>query len=375
MLSTMAGKRDYYEILGVGRNASSDDLRSAYRNLAKQFHPDVNKEPGAEERFKEINEAYAVLSDDQRKSAYDRFGHDGLRGMNIDFDFGFGDIFEEFFGFGMGGGRRRNAPRRGTDLRYNLTLEFEEAAFGIEREIEFSRQDSCSRCNGSGAEPGSSPIRCETCNGAGEVRQMRQTFLGSMVNVTTCPNCGGRGETIPSPCRTCKGNGLERVRVKKVIPVPAGVDDGTQIRLTGEGEPGINGGPRGNMYVVLRVKPHRFFRRKNDDVVLDLGINISQATLGADVSVPTLDGDETLRIPSGTQPGKVLRMRGKGIPRLNRNGRGDQLVLISIEVPRDISQEQRELFEALAESLGTEVHPQERSFLDALKDLLGGLAD
>jgi molecular chaperone DnaJ len=371
----MTTKRDYYEVLGVGRNANAEELRRAYRNLAKQYHPDVNKEDGSDDRFKEINEAYAVLSDAERKSAYDRFGHDGLRGMNIDFDFGFGDIFEEFFGFGMGSGRRRNAPRRGADLRYDLTLEFEEAAFGIEREIEFTRQESCSNCKGSGAQPGTSPARCETCNGSGEVRQMRQTFLGSMVNVTTCPSCGGRGETIPTPCRTCSGRGLERVNIKKVIPVPAGVDDGTQIRLTGEGEPGFNGGPRGNMYVLIRVKPHRYFRRKNGDVILDLAINLAQATLGADVIVPTLDGDETLSIPSGTQPGKVLKMRGKGIPRLNRNGRGDQLVLVSIDVPRSLTPEQRELFEKLAESLGTEVHPQERSFLESLKDLLGGLAD
>ena len=371
----MATKRDYYEILGVNRDVDSDELRRAYRNLAKQYHPDVNKEDGAEERFKEINEAYAVLSNAERKSAYDRFGHDGLRGMKFDFDFGFGDIFEEFFGFGMGSGRHRNAPRRGTDLRYDLTLEFEEAAFGIEHEIEFSRKDSCSNCKGSGAEPGTSPIRCTTCNGTGEVRQMRQTFLGSMVNVAACPNCGGRGEFIPTPCKTCHGKGLEHVRVKKVIPVPAGVDDGTQIRLNGEGEPGINGGPRGNMYVIIRVKSHRYFRRKNGDVLLDLGINIAQATLGADVSVPTLDGDETLSIPSGTQPGKVLRMRGKGIPRLNRNGRGDQLVLISIDVPRNLNQDQQDLFEKLAESLGTEVHPQERGFLESLKDLLGGLTD
>ena len=374
-LSFMAAKRDYYEVLSVGRNASSDELRRAYRDLAKQYHPDVNKEEGAEDRFKEINEAYAVLSDAERKSAYDRFGHDGLRGMNFDFDFGFGDIFGEFFGFGTGSGRRHNAPRRGTDLRYDLTLEFEEAAFGVEREIDFSRQESCSSCKGSGAESGTSPIRCATCNGTGEVRQMRQTFLGSMVNVAACPNCGGRGETIPSPCKTCNGNRLERVHIKKVIPIPAGVDDGTQIRLTGEGEPGLNGGPRGNLYVIVRVKSHRYFRRKNGDVLLDLGINIAQATLGADVSVPTLDGDEMLSIPSGTQPGKVLRMRGKGIPRLNRNGRGDQLVLISIDVPRSLNQDQRDLFEKLAESLGTDVHPQERSFLDSLKDLLGGLAD
>jgi len=371
----MAEKRDYYESLGIDRGASQDEIRRAYRNLAKQFHPDVNKDDGAEERFKEINEAYAVLSDAERRSAYDRFGHEGLRGMNIDFDFGFADIFEQFFGFGGGGSRRRNMPRRGNDLRYDLTLEFEQAAFGVEREIEFSRNETCSRCQGSGAEPGTSPIRCETCNGSGEVRQVRQTFLGSMVNVSTCPTCGGRGETISTPCKTCNGRGLERKTVKKVIPVPAGVDDGTQIRLGGEGEPGLNGGPQGNMYVVIHVKPHRFFRRRGDDILLDLAINIAQATLGADVTVPTLDGDDTLAIPAGTQPGKVLRLRGKGIPHLNRSGRGDQLVVVSVEVPRRVDNEQRELLEKLAATLGTDVKPQERSFLDNLKDLLGGLAD
>jgi molecular chaperone DnaJ len=371
----MADKRDYYETLGVKREATADEIRRAYRNLAKQLHPDVNKADGAEDRFKEINEAYAVLSDQERRSAYDRFGHEGLRGMNIDFDFGFSDIFEEFFGFGMGGRRRRNTPRRGNDLRYDLTLEFEEAAFGVEREIEFVRHETCSRCKGSGAEPGTTPVRCQTCNGTGEVRQVRQTFLGSMVNVATCPNCGGRGETVSTPCKTCSGGGLERVNVSKVIPVPAGVDDGTQIRLTGEGEPGTNGGPVGNMYVVIHVKKHRFFRRRGDDIVLDLAINIAQAALGADVKVPTLEGEETLSIPPGTQPGKVLKLRGQGIPRLNRTGRGDELVVISVEIPHRVTSEQREHLEKLAESLGTEVKPQERSFLDNLKDILGGLAD
>ncbi len=371
----MADKRDYYETLGVKREASSDEIRRAYRNLAKQLHPDINKADGAGDRFKEINEAYAVLSDPERRSTYDRFGHEGLRGMNIDFDFGFGDIFEEFFGFGMGGRRRRNTPRRGNDLRYDLTLEFEEAAFGVEREIEFYRHEGCSRCKGSGAEPGTTPVRCQTCNGTGEVRQVRQTFLGSMVNVGMCPNCGGRGETVSTPCKTCNGGGLERVHISKVIPVPAGVDDGTQIRLSGEGEPGTNGGPVGNMYVVIHVKSHRFFRRRGDDIVLDLAINIAQATLGADVSVPTLEGDEILSIPAGTQPGKVLKLRDHGIPRLNRNGRGDLMVVISVEIPRRVSPEQRTHLEKLAETLGTEVKPQERSFLDSLKDILGGLGD
>jgi molecular chaperone DnaJ len=371
----MTEKRDYYEVLGIARSASNGEIRSAYRRLAKQYHPDVNKEDGAEERFKEINEAYAVLSDDERRASYDRYGHAGLKGMNFDFDFGFGDIFEEFFGFGMGGQRARNAPRRGADLRYDITLEFEEAAFGVEKEIQFSRQEMCSVCNGVGAEPGTTPVRCSTCNGSGEVRQVRQTFLGSMVNVSTCPSCGGRGETISTPCMNCNGRGLERKQVAKTIPIPAGVDSGTQIRLAAEGEPGVNGGPKGNMYVIVHVKPHRFFRRKNDDVLLDLAVNIAQASLGADIKVPTLDGEETLNIPPGTQPGKVIKMRGKGIPHLNRNGHGDQLVVVSVDIPRSLDSQQRELLERLAETLGTEVKVQERSFLDSLKDLLGGLAD
>ncbi len=371
----MEEKQDYYDSLGVGRNASADELKSAYRKLAKEYHPDVNREPGAEERFKEVNEAYAVLSDQERRAAYDRFGHAGLKGMPTNFDFGFGDIFEEVFGFGLGGRRRRNAPRRGADLRYDIKLEFEEAVFGVERQIEFTRRDTCTRCEGSGSEPGTTPVRCPTCDGAGEVRQVRQTFLGSMVNVTACPNCGGRGELVSSPCLNCGGRGIEQLSVERNVSIPPGVSDGTQIRIGGEGEPGLNRGPRGDLYVVVRVKQHRFFRRKNDDILLDLSINLAQATLGSEIDVPTLEGDDKLRIPAGTQPGRVFRMHGKGVPHLKRSGRGDQLVAVSVDIPKTLTADQRKLFEQLSETLGSEVIPQQRSFFDDLKDLISGIVD
>jgi molecular chaperone DnaJ len=371
----MNTKRDYYEVLRINRGASSDEIRRAYRNLAKEFHPDVNKSPEAEAKFKEINEAYAVLSDKERKAAYDRYGHAGLEGMPIDFnfDFPFSDLFEEFFGFGMGSRRRRSTPRRGADLRYDVRLEFEEAIFGLDKEIEFERLELCSVCDGSGAEPGTTPVRCTTCNGTGEVRQSRQTFLGSLVNVSTCPTCGGRGETITTPCHNCGGSGQERKKVQKVVPIPAGVDEGTQIRLAGEGEPGTNGGPKGDLYIVIHVKHHRYFRRRNNDILLDLAINVAQATLGAEVLVPTVDGDEKIKIQAGSQPGKMIRLKGKGVPYLRRNGRGDQLVILSVEVPRSLTSEQRELFEKLADTMGTEALPQEMSLMDRLKELLGGL--
>lgn len=372
-------QRDYYEVLGVPKNASNEDLKSAFRRLARQYHPDVNDAPDAEERFKEINEAYAVLSDTDRRVAYDRFGHAGVRGaggaadFTVDFS-DFADIFGDLFGFGGFGRtsrRARNAPRRGADLQYRLDLTFEEAVFGAEKEIEITRDEVCATCNGSGAEPGTSPVRCSTCNGNGEVRQVRQTILGSMVQVSTCPACNGAGETISSPCHTCQGRGLERRTRNKVVDIPAGVDSGTQIRLAGEGQPGVNGGPNGNLYIAIQVKSHKFFRRKNNDVLLDLDINIAQATLGAEVEIPTVDGKAMLKIPTGTQPGKVLRMRGKGVPHLRGNGRGDQLVVVNVEIPTRLTNDQRQLFEQLAKSLGSEVRLQERSFLDWLKDTLG----
>jgi molecular chaperone DnaJ len=296
-------KRDYYETLGVSRDASQNDLKSAFRGLARQYHPDVNDAPDAEERFKEINEAYAVLSDEEKKAAYDRFGHAGLNGLGgvPDFSsFDFTDIFEELFGFGFGGGargrRRRNVPRRGQDLKYNLNLEFEEAIFGVEKEVEITRDEICNHCDGKRAEPGTNSITCPTCNGAGEVRTSRQTLFGSMMQVTSCPTCSGEGQVIETPCTTCNGRGLERKTVKKVVSVPGGVDNGQQIRLSGEGQPGINGGPPGDIYMAIRVKQHQYFRRRKDDIHLDLDINVAQAALGAEVEVPTVDGSSTLSL-------------------------------------------------------------------------------
>jgi molecular chaperone DnaJ len=370
--------RDYYEILGVPREASPDDLKSAFRRLARQYHPDVNKAQDAEEKFKEINEAYAVLSEPEKRAAYDRFGHAGVRGpggapdINVDFS-DFADILGDLFGFGGFGRtsrRSRNAPRRGGDLQYNLDLTFEEAVFGVEREIEITRDEICSNCNGSGAEPGTSPVRCTSCNGTGEVRQVRQTILGSMVQVTTCPTCGGQGETIATPCRSCQGRGLERRTRRKIVAVPAGVDQGTQIRMAGEGQPGLFGGPNGNLYIAINVKPHKLFRRREYDILMDLTINVAQAVLGTELSIQTIDGKEKLHIPAGTQSGKILTLKNKGVPRLRGNGRGDMHVMIHVEIPTRLSKDQRKLFEQLAETLGTEVHPQERGFWEQLKDFL-----
>ena len=370
--------RDYYEILGVGKGASDDEIKAAFRKLARQYHPDVSKEEHAEEKFKEINEAYGVLSDKDKRGRYDRFGKEGLGGMGgfqHDYSTDFGDLFEEILGgFGFSSGRRqsRKSPRRGRDLQMQVSLTFEEAVFGVDKEIEFQREETCSRCSGSGAEPGTSPVKCATCNGQGEVRQVRQTFLGQMVQTAVCPACSGRGETISSPCKTCRGAGLERKNVKKKVTIPAGVDVGTQIRLTGEGGPGAFGGPNGSLFVVLDVKPHQFFKRRENDIVLNLDINVAQAVLGADILVPTIDGDEKLKIPAGTQPGKIFHLKGKGVQHVRSKNRGDQMVIVNVAVPSKLTKEQRELFEKLAESLGTTVKPQEKGFLDWLNDAFGG---
>ncbi|HHH40567.1 MAG TPA: molecular chaperone DnaJ [Chloroflexi bacterium] len=370
----MAAKRDYYEVLGVSRTASQEEIKKAYRRLARQYHPDVNKSPDAEARFKEINEAYEVLGDPEKRAAYDRFGHAGLGGQGMpDFsDFGLGglgEIFEEFFGFGMGGRSRRRGPRRGEDLRVDLTLTFEEAVFGCEKQVRVNRYAPCPLCHGTGAEPGTNPVRCNTCGGVGEVRRVQQSILGSFVNVTTCPTCGGTGEVIPIPCRRCRGNKQVQVTRTLTVKIPAGVDDGTQIRLAGEGEPGTHGGPPGNLYVVLRVQPHPYFRRRNDDLILELPINVAQAALGDRITIPTLEGEEEIRIPPGTQTGQIFRLRGRGVPHLRRNGRGDLLIITHVVVPTQLTAEQRALFEKLAQTLGRESIPQqEKGFFEKLRE-------
>ncbi|MBN2387638.1 MAG: molecular chaperone DnaJ [Anaerolineales bacterium] len=374
----MTTNRDYYEVLGVPREASIDEIKSAFRKLARQYHPDVSKEADAEEKFKEINEAYGVLSDPEKRARYDRFGRAGLGDMNGMPDYAtmdFSDIFEEIlggFGFGFGGGSRAHRPRRGRDLQVQVALTFEEAIFGVEKPIEVTRNEICATCKGSGAEPGTSPQRCGTCGGRGDVRQVRQTILGAMMQSGPCPNCNGRGEVITTPCHTCRGSGLERKTVKKVVPIPAGVDKGNQIRLAGEGEPGALGGPHGNLYLLLNVDRHKFFRRRENDILLDLDVNVAQATLGAEIEVPTVDGAEKLKIPAGTQPGKVFTLKGHGVPYVRRSGRGDQRVIVNVEIPARLTREQRELFEQLAATLGTTVKPKEKGFLDWLNEALGG---
>ncbi|NLX09022.1 MAG: molecular chaperone DnaJ [Chloroflexi bacterium] len=381
--------RDYYEILGVPRNASKDELKRAFRSLARQYHPDLNKAPDAEDRFKEINEAYTILSDDDKRAAYDRFGHaafgnggaGGFSGFSGGFP-GIDEIFEEFFGgfsgFGAAGRRRRNGPIPGNDLRYDLTIDFEQAVFGAEIDVEVTRREVCPECQGSRAAPGTTPIRCPECNGSGQVRQVRQTFLGSMVNVTTCGRCRGTGEIVDTPCPTCAGEGTVSRTRTLTVSIPPGVDDGTQIRLGGEGEPGQRGGPPGDLYVVLRVKPHEFFKRRNSDIILEISVNVAQAALGDVIHVPTVDGEEEVNVAPGTQSGKVLRLRNKGVPKLRRDGsnagRGDQLVVLTVEVPTKLTKEQRQLFEELGRTLGRDVVPQKagRGFLDRVADFFGG---
>jgi molecular chaperone DnaJ len=368
-------KRDYYEVLGVVRGASPQDIKKAYRKLAVKYHPDKNpNDPKAEDSFKEAAEAYAVLSDEDKRAVYDRYGHEGLRaGPQVNADifreftdiFGGGGIFEDLFGDFFGG--RRGRAARGSDLRYDLQITFEEAVHGAETRILVPRAEVCDRCSGSGAKSGTSKRPCPTCGGHGQVR-LQQGFL---VVARPCGSCRGSGQIIPDPCATCGGAGQVAREREIPITIRPGVDTGSRLRLTGQGEAGFQGGPAGDLYVVFTVKPHKTFRREGDDIYLELPITFPEAALGADVDVPTIDGTEHVAIPEGTQTGTIVKLRGKGVPRLQGNGRGDQLVVINVVTPQKLTKEQRTLVEKLAAitpriKLGERTSEKDKSFFERL---------
>ncbi len=351
----MPAKRDYYEVLGIDRNATDENIRKAFRELAFKYHPDHNRGDGAEEKFKEANEAYEVLSDTSKRATYDRFGHSGGSGFfgrdSEGFDFGFGDIFDAFFGGTTTS--TRQAPQQGASLQTRLSLTLEEAAFGSEEEIDITRTENCSGCQGTGSKPGTQPARCPNCDGAGEVRRVQASIFGRFTNITTCPRCHGEGRIITEPCPTCRGSGREKQHRRILVKVPPGVDNGNQIRLRGEGEAGTRGGPPGDLFVVISVIEHEHFKRDGDNILYELPLNFAQVALGTEVEVPTLDDDSKLKIPAGCQTGTVFRLKNKGVPHLNGRGRGDQLVMVSLVTPESLNKEQRRLFEELADSLGT----------------------
>ena len=350
----MAPKRDYYEVLGIPQEATLEEIKRAFRRLAFQYHPDHNREDGAGEKFKEINEAYEMLSDPEKRAIYDRFGRTevkefrrGFEGFN-EFIGGLGDIFETFFD----GVVLRQAPQRGTDLHYNLNISFEEAVSGCEKEIEFVRTEECSLCHGLGSEPGSQPVRCPNCNGTGRMRRVYQSIFGRFTNQVTCQHCHGEGNIIAHPCPQCQGKGKERKHRRIRVKIPAGVEEGFQIRLNNEGEAGSYGGCSGNLFIALSVQKHEFFSREGYNIYYELPVNFAQAALGDEVEVPTLEGKAPLKIPPGTQSGGGFRLKGKGVPYLDRSGRGDQLVKVRVVTPQNLTEEQRQLFQELARELG-----------------------
>src|SRR5262245_17640444 len=369
-------KRDYYQVLGVSRGATEEEVKKAYRQLALKWHPDKNPDNRheAEERFKELSEAYQVLSDGERRSMYDRFGHaafeQGGPGAGFDFTAGFediiGDLFGDFFGTGRGRGGRTRA-RRGQDLRYELEITFEEAAFGCEKTITIPQLAPCHTCEGRGAKPGTSPRTCPQCRGSGQVR-FQQGFFSI---AKTCGHCNGQGTIIANPCPTCGGSGTERRTHQLSLKIPGGVDTGSRLKLRGEGEAGSGGGPAGDLYVVLQVREHALFVRDGNDIVCEVPISFANAALGTEVDVPTLDGPAKVKVPAGTQSGHVFKLKGRGVPEVNGYGRGDELVRVLVETPRKLSARQRQLLEEFARISGEEVHPLSKSFLEKVKSMLG----
>ncbi len=372
----MADKRDYYEVLGVDKNASEDEIKKAYKKLARKYHPDMN--PGdkeAEEKFKEINEANEVLSDPEKKSRYDQFGFAGVDpnygagagggAYGGGFDFGdLGDIFGSFFGGGFGGGQRRspNAPQRGESIRASVSIDFTEAAFGCEKEVTLERSEQCATCGGNGCAPGTTPEICPDCRGSGTVQTRRQTPMGVFASTSPCRKCGGTGRIIHQPCPDCRGSGAVRKRRTIKISIPAGIDHGQTISLRGQGNAGKNGGPAGDLLITVMVRPHELFRRDGTDVFCEAPITFTQAVLGAELEIPTIDGKVKYSIPEGTQTGTVFRLKGKGIPVLNGRGRGDQYVTVTIETPRNLNREQKDALRKFSEALGEGNYEKHKGF-------------
>jgi len=355
-----ANKRDYYEVLGVDRNASAEDIKKAFRKLAFKYHPDKSREDGAETKFKEVNEAYEILSDTDKRVSYDRFGHTGgagdpfsggFQGFSSDDIGGIGDIFEAFFG-GSSGSKKRG-PKRGESIHMGIKLSFEEAALGTEKKIEIKRRERCHTCDGSGAKAGTIPDTCGECNGSGQVYQVRRSVFGRFTNLVICPKCHGRGNIIKEACNKCRGAGIEETTKKLKVSIPAGVSEGSQMRLNGEGHAGEWGGTAGSVYIDLIVTPHEKFNRHGDDIHCELPISFAQAALGAELMASTLYGEEKVKVPSGSQSGETFRLKGKGVAHLGRNGKGDQIITLRVVTPKKLSRQQKKLFKALAEEMDT----------------------
>jgi molecular chaperone DnaJ len=369
----MRAEKDYYEILGVSRGCTTEEIKKAFRKLAFQYHPDHNRDEGAGEQFKEINEAYEVLCDSEKRASYDRYGRVVNTGMGNGFEgFGFGgigDIFDAFFGGATASTAQRRSPQKGADLQSRLNLTFEEAVFGIEKQFELYRIENCSVCHGVGAKPGTNPERCPECNGNGQVQRTQQSLFGRFVQVTACPRCNGEGTVIINACPNCRGNGKEKVKRKLTIKIPAGVDGDYRMRLSGEGNAGIYGGGAGDVYIAFSVQPHEFFIREGIDIYFEMPLNFAQAALGGVIEVPTLDGKTMLKVPPGTQTGKVFNLKGKGVQQVNSKGRGNQMVIARIVTPQSLDDEQKKLFEKLAQKLPQAKLPKDRGKADRVSDV------
>ena len=384
----MSTKRDYYDVLGVDKSADATAIKKAYRKLAMKYHPDKN--PGdkeAEEKFKEINEAYEVLSDETKRRNYDQFGHEGVNGQGFGgaggfggqgfggFDDIFGDIFGDMFGGGFSGGsrQRRRGPERGADIKQRVNISFEEAAFGKKVQVKINRSEECDQCHGSGAKPGTSKKTCPTCHGSGQVQSVQRTPFGNIASTRTCSTCNGEGEVIDSPCSKCHGKGSIRKTKTIEVDIPAGIDNGQMIKLGGQGELGTRGGPRGDLYIEVNVQSHPLFTRDGYDVYLEMPITFAQATLGERIQVPTLDGKVEYEIPEGTQTGTVFRLKGKGIPKLRSNVRGDQYVKVTVEIPKKLNEKQKELVREFARECGQEVHQRQKTLSDKIDSFFKNL--